>query len=277
MPRRIYFLTTEIDPFAQTYQLAQFSNRIPALFNEKKQDIRIITPRFGFISERRYVIREVIRLREIKVDYKGEKLIGAAKSAFVPSTKVQVYFLDYQPYFGSSNRALYTVPAGRYNQRNPEKFFFFGKSAIENLTYLYWQPEYLFCNDWTSAIAMILLKTVYKDEEFFAGMKTVLNLINPEEMGTVEEKHFLMAGLDPEITKGYENNLLGLAVKYADEVTAVSFPDSDVLEKIKQNQKLTEALAREQKTVQHFSLAEDSEIGWRALGTKFEEFFNIEV
>ncbi|MCF7796304.1 MAG: glycogen/starch synthase [Lentisphaeria bacterium] len=277
MPRRIYFLTTEIDPFAQTYQLAPFSNQIPAIFNEKKQDIRIISPRYGFISERRYIIREVIRLREIEVDYKDEMLIGAAKSAFVPNTKVQVYFLDYLPYFGSTTKSLYTVRGGRFNQRNAEKFFYFGKSAIENLTYLYWQPEYLFLNDWTSAIVAILMKTVYKDEEFFAGMKTVLNLINPVEMGPVEEKHFRMAGIDPEITEGFENNLLGLAAKYADEITAISFPDSDAKEKIKQNQQLSQALEQEQKPVKHFSLSDDTEEGWRALSAQFEEYFNIEV
>ncbi len=277
MSRRIYFLTTEIEPFAATYELARFSNKIPAVFNEKKQDLRIITPRYGFISERRYVIREVIRLREIELDFKGKRQISAAKSAFVPRTKVQVYFLDYLPYFGSTPKGLYKVPSGRFNQRNAEKFFFFGKSAIENLTYLYWQPEYLFCNDWTSAIVPIMLKELYKEDEFFADMKTVLNIINPREMGPVEEKHYSMAGLNSKITKGYENNLLGLAVKYADEITAISFPGSDVKSMIKKNQKLSAALKQEHKEVKHFSLVEDSEEGWRALSAQFEEYFNIEV
>ena len=254
MSRRIYFLTTEIEPFAATYELARFSNKIPAVFNEKKQDLRIITPRYGFISERRYVIREVIRLREIELDFKGKRQISAAKSAFVPGTKVQVYFLDYLPYFGSTPKGLYKVPSGRFNQRNAEKFFFFGKSAIENLTYLYWQPEYLFCNDWTSAIVPVMLKELYKDDEFFADMKTVLNIINPREMGPVDEKHYDMAGLDSKITKGYENNLLGLAVKYADEITAISFPGSDVKSMIKKKQKLSAALEQEHKKGKHFSL-----------------------
>ena len=96
-------------------------------------------------------------------------------------------------------------------------------------------------------------------------------------MGPVDQKNFGMTGLDPEITKGYENNLLGLAVKYADEITAISFPGSDVKAKIKKNPKLSAALEKEQKEVKYFSLADESEEGWRALSAQFEEYFNIEV
>ena len=99
MPVKIYYLSSEVTPFSEATDLAKISNRVPAHFQDKKQDLRIFTPRYGFVSERRYIIREVIRLKEIEVEYKGEITYGAAKSAFVPSTKVQVYFMEYQQYF----------------------------------------------------------------------------------------------------------------------------------------------------------------------------------
>ena len=71
--------------------------------------------------------------------------------------------------------------------------------------------------------------------------------------------------------------MLGLAVKYADEITAISFPGSDVKSMIKKNQKLSAALEQEHKEVKTFSLVEDSEEGWRALSAQFEEYFNIEI
>lgn len=276
MSKRIYFISSEVSPFAEVTPLAVFSNRIPAHFQDRKQDFRIFTPRYGFVSERRYVIREVIRLREIEVPYKGDTLIGSAKSAFVPNTKVQVYFMDYAPYFGSKNKTLYTVADGRYNTRNAEKFFFFSKIALENLTYLYWQPEYVVCNDWTTALVPILLKTHYKDEEFFSGMKSVLTIINPEEMGKVDAKHLTMAGLNPEDFKDYQDNLLGLAATYADEVVTISGLGVDTPAKLKANKKFMKALDDSGKELKTFSLKDESDAAWELLGAELETFFGVE-
>ncbi len=276
MPKRIYFISAEVSPFSEATALAQFSNRVAAHFQERKQDLRIFTPRYGFVSERRYVIREVIRLKEIEVPFKNDTLIGSAKSAFVPNTKVQVYFMDYAPYFGSKNKSLYTVAENRYNTRNAEKFFFFSKIALENLTYLYWQPDYIVCNDWTTALVPVLLKTVYKDEEFFHDMKTVLNLVNFEEMGKVDEKQLQMAGLDPAELKDFKDNLLGLAAQYADEVIAVSTDGKDPAKQLASNKKFTKSLKNAGKVVKGFTLKEDTDENWQNLGTQLETFFGVD-
>lgn len=276
MPKRIYFISSEVSPFSEASNLATFSNKIATHFQERKQDLRIFTPRYGFVSERRYVIREVIRLKEIEVPYKNDTLLGSAKSAFVPNTKVQVYFMDYAPYFGSKNKTLYTVADNRYNTRNAEKFFFFSKIALENLTYLYWQPDYIVCNDWTTALVPVMLKTIYKDEEFFADMKTVLNLVNLEEMGKVDEKHLQMAGLDPSEFKDFKDNLLGLAVHYADEVIATSIDGVDAAKQLASNKKFTKSLKSAKKDLKTFSLKEDSEESWQHLGTELETLFGVD-
>ncbi len=276
MPKRIYFITSEVSPFSEVSPLAEFSNRIPAHFQDRKQDFRIFTPRYGFISERRYVIREVIRLKEIEVDFKGDVILGSAKSAFVPGTKVQVYFMDYAPYFGGKNKSLYTVSEGRYNSRNGEKYGFFSKIAIENLTYLYWQPDYIVCNDWTTAMVPVLMKKYYADEEFFANSRTVLNIVNPMELGKFEAKHLKMAGLEPDDIKGYENNLLGLAAECADEVMTVSVGDADNTKALKAHKGFTAAMKKTGKTLHHFKVKEDTDEAWRTLGTELETFFEVE-
>ena len=276
MPKRIYFITSEVSPFSEATDLATFSNRIPAHFQDRKQDLRIFTPRYGFISERRYVIREVIRLKEIEVPFKGEQIIGSAKSAFVPSTKVQVYFMDYAPYFGGKNKSLYKTGEGRYNTRNGEKFGFFSKIAIENLTYLYWQPDYIVCNDWTTALVAVLLKTHYKEEEFFAGSKVVLNIVNPEEMGKLEPKHLQMVGLNPDDFKGYEDNLLGMAAEYADEVMTISQGKADNAKALNSHKGFMAAMKKTGKKLTHFKVAEDTDEAWSALGSELETFFEVE-
>ncbi|MCF7824384.1 MAG: glycogen/starch synthase [Candidatus Marinimicrobia bacterium] len=276
MATKIYYLSSEVTPFSEATDLAIISNKVPAHFQEKKQDLRIFTPRYGFVSERRYIIREVIRLKEIEVEFKGELTYGAAKSAFVPSTKVQVYFMEYAPYFGGKNKTLYKVNESRYNQRNAEKYFYFSKIAIENLTYLYWQPEFILCNDWTTAMVPVLMKTVYAEEEFFTEMKTVLNLVNIEEMGKVGKKQFEMAGLLPEDYSGYEDNLLGLAIKHADEIISISINGKDNKKQIEKHKNIQKALKNSGKKVKYFTVPEDTEENWEQLYLDLETFFGVE-
>ena len=276
MPTKIYYLSSEVSPFSEGTDLAKISNKVPTHFQEKKQDLRIFTPRYGFVSERRYVIREVIRLKEIEVEFKGEVGFGAAKSAFVPSTRVQVYFMEYQPYFGGKNKTLYKVAENRFNQRNAEKYFYFSKIAIENLTYLYWQPDFILCNDWTTAMVPILFKTVYAEEEFFTDMKTVLNLVNIEEMGKVGAKQYAMAGLEPEDYAGYEDNLLGLAIKHADEIISISINGKSNKDKIEKNSKIQKALKSSGKKVKYFTISDESEEEWQQLNLELETFFGVE-
>ncbi|NQV15714.1 glycogen/starch synthase [bacterium] len=276
MATKIYYLSAEVSPFSEATDLARISNKIPTHFQEKKQDFRIFTPRYGFVSERRFVIREVIRLKEIEVEFKGEINFGSAKSAFVPSTKVQVYFMEYLPYFGSKNKTLYKVAENRYNQRNAEKYFYFSKIAIENLTYLYWQPEYIMCNDWTTALVPVLLKTVYLEEEFFADMKTVLNLVNITEMGKVAKKHYEMAGIAAEDYEGFEDNLLGLAIKHADEIISISIDGKDNKKEIEANNNIQKALKATGKKVKYFTVSNESEEDWDQLYLDLETFFGVE-
>ena len=101
MIKRIYFLTSEIIPFAETYQLAIFSKEIPIVFNERKYDFRLMMPKYNFISERRYILREVIRLREMDLQYRGENIKASVKSAFIKNTKVKVYFMENKYYFNN--------------------------------------------------------------------------------------------------------------------------------------------------------------------------------
>jgi len=276
MATKIYYLSAEVSPFSEATDLATISNKVPSHFQEKKQDLRIFTPRYGFVGERRFVIREVIRLKEIEVEFKDDMILGAAKSAFVPSTKVQVYFMEYAPYFGGKNKTLYKVSGGRYNQRNAEKYFFFSKIAIENLTYLYWQPEFVLCNDWSTAMVPILLKTVYAEEEFFSEMKTVLNLVNVEEMGQVGKRQFEMAGLEPEDYKGYEDDLLGLAIKHADQIISISIDGKDNSKAVEKNKKIQKALKETGKEVQYFTINSKNEEEWQDLYAELETYFGVE-
>lgn len=53
MAKKIFYVTTEIIPFADVTSIAEFSTNVPFLLQEKGHDIRTIIPKYGFVSERK--------------------------------------------------------------------------------------------------------------------------------------------------------------------------------------------------------------------------------
>jgi len=117
-------VTTEIIPFADVTSIAEFSTNVPFLLQEKGHDIRTIIPKYGFVSERKYILREVIRLREIPFDFGGEAQVVSAKSAFIPKTRVQIYFLEDDQWFKPLTNLLYKSKNGRTLSDNGELIWF---------------------------------------------------------------------------------------------------------------------------------------------------------
>ena len=129
MPKKLYFLTTEIVPFANVTSLAMFSTRVPLALQEKGHDIRTIIPKYGYVSERKYILREVIRLREIPFEFNGSNRMASAKSAFIPKTRVQVYFLEDSNWFQPLSNLVYKSKNGRILADNGERYCFFSKAV----------------------------------------------------------------------------------------------------------------------------------------------------
>ena len=99
-PLKIYYLSSEVFPYSETSNLSKFSREFSIFLNDNKDvDIRLMQPKYGFISERKYILREVIRLKEMKINYLGKECLVNIKSAFIPNTRVQIYFLEYNNYY----------------------------------------------------------------------------------------------------------------------------------------------------------------------------------
>ena len=136
MPKKLYYLTTEIVPFANVTPLADFSTRVPLALQEKGHDIRTIIPKYGYVSERKYILREVIRLREIPFEFNGQNKVASAKSAFIPKTRVQVYFLEDSHWFKPLTNLVYKSKNGRILADNGERYAYFAKAVLSTLPHL---------------------------------------------------------------------------------------------------------------------------------------------
>jgi starch synthase len=225
---KIWYLSTEVAPFAKTGGLGDVCSSFPKALKMKDYEIRATMPKYKIINERKYILREVIRLKEIPVTINGDTKIVSAKSAFLPDSKVQIYFIDIPEYFGRVG--LYTdKQTGADYKDNAQRFAYFCKGTIETLKILSWKPDIIHCNDWQTAFVPIYLKTLYKDDPFYDGIKTVFTIHNMAFQGTFDIETAKSLDMDPSLIEndgpigkdGYLNLLKG-AIHYSDYITTVS-------------------------------------------------------
>jgi starch synthase len=190
---KIFFVSSEVAPFAKTGGLAEVSAALPKALKERGHDVRMMMPNYRSVNERKYTLRDVIRLKEFAVPVGGQALKANGKSAFLPDSKVQIYLLNYKPYFDRDG--LYQNSAGADYADNAERFIFFCRGCLETLKLLQWQPEVIHCNDWQTALIPLYLKTLYKDDPFFKEVAVVLTVHDIAYQGLFEAAAVQRAGL----------------------------------------------------------------------------------
>ncbi len=225
---KVWYLASEVSPFAKTGGLGDVTGAFPKALKSNNQEIRVIMPKYKSINERKYVLREVIRLKDIPVTINNVTRTINVKSAFLPDSKVQIYFIEIPEYFSRSG--LYTDRAtGKDFPDNAERFAYFCKGALETLKILSWRPDIIHCNDWQSALLPYYLQTVYKDDDFLQGIKSIFTIHNFSYQGIFKKSMAPTLEIQPEEIEensAFENdgkiNLLKGAINYSDQITTVS-------------------------------------------------------
>ena len=240
-PLKLYYLSAEVAPFSETYELATFSRKITSkLHNKEDVDIRVSQPKYGYVSERKYILREVIRLKDIPVMFNEEKHIINMKSCFIPETRVQVYFMENNPLYKSLPDLIYKARNGRIFSDIDERFAFFALSAIDTLTSLFWAPDVFICNDWQTSFLPILLREQYKQEEFYSNMKSVYIIHSVNDYRKYSKKTYDMLGLTPgESGELIDNHIC--AIENADLTIAMNYESSKLMDKMMKQKKLFDA------------------------------------
>jgi len=230
---KIYYLSSEIMPFSDSTSLSSFSKEFSiTLQNEKEVDIRLTQPKYGYISDRRYILREVIRLKELSIDFLNKNNIINLKSGFIPSTRVQVYFMEHENYFSNVCDLLYKSRNGRFYSNNHEKFTFFVKAGIETLKKLYWIPDYIICNNWQTSMLPQIFNTFYKKE--FKNTKIIYMIHDINDFYHYDNDLYKKMGLETEKNKKKQNNIIN-AIKHSDYVYAFNGSDNKIANYMKKS------------------------------------------
>ena len=135
---------------------------------------------------------------------------------------ITYYFVDNEFYFAGDKP---------YNElyQDIEKFAYFSKAVLEALPFLDFCPDIIHCHDWQTGLIPVFLKTLYGDENYYRGIRTVFSIHNLKFQGRWSLPAVMdITGLPEQIftadkLESYgEANYLKGGIVYADAVTTVS-------------------------------------------------------
>ena len=272
MPKKLYYLTTEIVPFANVTPLADFSTRVPLALQEKGHDIRTIIPKYGYVSERKYILREVIRLREIPFEFNGQNKVASAKSAFIPKTRVQVYFLEDSHWFKPLTNLVYKSKNGRILADNGERYAYFAKAVLSTLPHLFWTPDIFICNGWQSALVPGMYKKHFEGiSDFYKKIKTAMVIHDNNEYSDISRKDLEVAEVPiHKSLKGNTLNIFDVGSYEADSIIILDKPSEKISEKLLKQP----GISANKKKVSVINLSDDESPDYKDIADKMEQILN---
>ena len=253
---KIYYLASEINPFSGTNTIGSFSKEFSSILKQNKEiDIRLTQPKYGYVSDRRYILREVIRLKNLLINFNGKEELINLKSGFIPNTRVQVYFMEHEEYFKSTGDLVYKSRNGRVYSNNNERFTFFAKAAIETLDKLYWIPDYIICNDWQMSMLPKLFFSKFKDK--LKDTKIISIIHNIDDNYKFDNKLFKSLDLEYNKKLKKQNTLLD-TLEYSDYTYILNDENDNAKKVIQKDINLKNSLQKENHSIIDYSASLDT-------------------
>ncbi len=196
---KILFVSSEVVPFAKTGGLADVAGSLPIFLEKLGLEVKIAMPK-----------------------YKTIKMQGPKG---VTGKNIEVLFVDNPKYFDRGQ--LYGDRFGDFTD-NLERFAYFSRACLELLKKINYKPDVIHCNDWQSALIPVYLKTIFKNDPFYTGIKTMLTIHNLAYQGIFDRSQFPQTGLGGDLfnidgLEFYDKvNILKGGILFTDIITTVS-------------------------------------------------------
>ena len=235
MAKKVLFVNQEINPYLPESAMSVIGRDLPHMTQDAGFEIRTFMPKWGVINERRGQLHEVIRLSgmNLVIDDTDHPLI--IKVASIPTSRIQVYFIDNEDYFAKRQMAM--DESGNEYTDNGQRAIFFARGVLETVKKLRWSPDLIVCQGWMPAVIPFYVKTAYHDEPTFANTKVAMALY-PKELKNILGENFKKTlefkEANEELLKPYDDHFdlieLGkLAIDYSDGVIEGQTPITESL------------------------------------------------
>ncbi|MDD5504959.1 MAG: glycogen/starch synthase [Candidatus Omnitrophica bacterium] len=197
---KILFLSSEVVPFAKTGGLADVAGALPIALEDCGHEVRVIMPKYGCVKA------------------SGDSaLLGKA---------INVRFIVNDKLYG--REGIYGDKDGFDHPDNLDRFAYYCLKALEMVKEDGFRPDIIHCNDWQTGLVPVYLKSVYRDDPFFARTKTVFTIHNIAYNGVFDACQWHKTGLDKSLFNidGLEYygkfSLLKGGLMFSDIITTVS-------------------------------------------------------
>lgn len=187
---KILYASSEVVPYAKTGGLADVSGALPKSIEKLGNDIRIVMPKYKMIDEKKYKLKKIAWSIKVLMDNNIE--FADVYEAYLPDTKIVVYFIANDKYFARDG--LYQEKGNDYPD-NCERFSFFCKATCEFIKQINWIPDVLHCNDWQTALLIPLFKLKYD----FKATVSVYSIHNMGYLGLFPKEKIFVTGFSWEM------------------------------------------------------------------------------
>lgn len=172
---KVLFCISEAQPHAASGGLGEVGGSLPKAIkaDSPDTDIRVVLPLY-------YVVPSDVR--------KKFKFLGSTEIEFAKrkeycgvfeykENQIIYYFIDNEKYFKRDSLYGYSDDA--------ERFAFLSKACIDTLKITDFKPDIVHANDWHTGLAIVYLKTLYKDVKEYSKIKTLFTIHNINYQGKV--------------------------------------------------------------------------------------------
>ncbi len=217
--KNVLFAASEAVPFIKTGGLADVVGSLPACFDKRYFDVRIIIPKYNCMAQK---YKDILQyMTNFYMEYNGQNTyVGIFKAEW---NGVTCYFIDNEYYF--SGNSPYTTD-GKWDL---ERFIFFSRAVLSALPLIDFHPDIIHCHDWQTGLIPVYLHDSFRAGDFFKDMKSVITIHNLKFQGCWDVKTVQrFSGLSsyyfaPDKLEAYKDaNVLKGGIVYADAITTVS-------------------------------------------------------
>ncbi|MEF3255560.1 MAG: glycogen synthase [Deferribacterales bacterium] len=174
----ILFVASECTPFAKTGGLGDVVGVLPKYLHKYGHNVKVVIPRYYVIPKDR--LEKIDTPLGVPMGIMGELWCGVYKN-FLPNSDAEIYFIDYELYYGRKD--LYNNDDGTGYIDNDNRFMFLSKAALQLSKLLQFPPDIIHINDWHTSMIPHMLKTYYKNDPHFSKAATVLTIHNMQYQG----------------------------------------------------------------------------------------------
>ncbi len=220
---KILFAASEAVPFCKTGGLGDVAGALTEALRLRRHDIRLVLPKYRSVAA---VSSGLFRLPFTLSIPVGDKVhaVSVWEGRFGPG--VVAYLIDSPAHFDRGG--LYGSPNGKDYPDNDQRFILFSRAALEVARSAGFPPDVVHAHDWQAGLIPAYLKTVYRDDPFFARTSSVFSVHNIAYQGVFPRSTLRAAGFDEELFTP-ENleyfgqvNFLKAGLVFADLISTVS-------------------------------------------------------